>query len=69
MEKENYVMYILKSKENIDRYIAANNYKSAFGLLLSVLDRLDGNEKNEFITYYLNDFFVIKPTDSHLNPR
>ena len=69
-EQDNDVIYILKSKENIDRYIAANNYRSAFGLLLAVLDRLDdGKQKNDFITHYLNDFFTKKPRDSHLNPR
>lgn len=69
-QEENDEIYISESKINIDRYIAANNYRSAFGLLLSVLDRLDdGKQKNEFISYYLNDFFIIKPMDSHLNPR
>ena len=70
MEQDNDAKYISGSKENIDRYIAANNNRSAFGLLLSVLDRLDdGKQKNEFITHYLNDFFTKKPQDSHLNPR
>jgi hypothetical protein len=70
MEQDNDAKYISGSKENIDRYIAANNYRSAFGLLLSVLDRLDdGKQKNEFITHYLNDFFTKKVWDSHLNPR
>lgn len=70
MEQDNDAKYISGSKENIDRYIAANNYRSAFGLLLSVLDRLDdGKQKNDFITHYLNDFFTKKHWDSHLNPR
>lgn len=70
MEQDNDVIYILKSKENIDSCIASNNYRSAFGLLLAVLDRLDdGKQKNDFITHYLNDFFTKKPRDSHLNPR
>ena len=70
MKEENDELYISGSKENIDRYIAANNYRSAFGLLLSVLDRLDdGKQKNEFISYFLNDFFTLKPSDSHLNLR
>jgi hypothetical protein len=70
MEQENDDIYISISKVNINRYIAANNYRSAFGLLLSVLDRLDnGKQKNEFISHYLNDFFTLKPMDSHLNPR
>jgi hypothetical protein len=70
MEQDNDANYISGSKINIDRYIAANNYRSAFGLLLSVLDRLDdGKQKNDFITHYLDDFFTKKPQDSHLNPR
>ncbi len=70
MEQDNDAKYISGSKENIDRYIASNNYRSAFGLLLSVLDRLDdGKQKNDFITHYLNDFFTKKLWDSHLNPR
>ena len=70
MEQDNDVKYISESKINIDNYIDANNYRSAFGLLLSVLDRLDdGKQKNDFITHYLNDFFTKKPRDSHLNPR
>ena len=70
MEQDNDAKYISGSKENIDSYIAANNYRSAFGLLLAVLDRLDdGKQKNDFITHYLNDFFTKKPWDSHLNPR
>jgi hypothetical protein len=70
MEQDNDAKYISESKENIDRYIAANNYRSAFGLLLSVLDRLDdGKQKNDFISHYLDDFFRLKSQDSHLNPR
>jgi hypothetical protein len=70
LKEDNDELYISGSKINIDRYIAANNYRSAFGLLLSVLDRLDdGKQKNDFITHYLDDFFTKKPQDSHLNPR
>jgi hypothetical protein len=70
LKEENIELYISQSKINIDRYIAANNYFAAFGLLLSVLDRLDdGKQKNEFISYFLNDFFIRKPIESHLNPR
>jgi len=70
MEQDNDAKYISGSKENIDRYIDANNYRSAFGLLLAVLDRLDdGKEKNDFIKHYLDDFFRLKSQDSHLNPR
>jgi hypothetical protein len=70
MEENNDLLYISESKRNIERYIAANNYRSAFGLLLSVLERLDdGEQKNDFINYFLNDFFTLKPSESHLNPR
>ena len=69
-QEENYELYISDSKKNIDRYINNNNYRSAFGLLLCVLDRLDdGKQKNNFITHYLNNFFVLNPKDSPLNPR
>lgn len=70
MEQENVDIYISKSKENIDKFIAANKYKAAFGLLLAVLDRLDdGEQKNNFISHYLNDFFTLNPMESPLNPR
>jgi hypothetical protein len=63
-------IYISASKQSINKYINANNYKLAFGLLLSVLDRLDdGTQKNDFITDYLNMFFTLSPCNSHLNPR
>lgn len=70
MEQENVDIYISKSKENIDNFIAENKYRAAFGLLLAVLDRLDdGEQKNNFISHYLNDFFTLNPMESHLNPR
>jgi hypothetical protein len=69
-QEENDKLYILGSKKNIDKFIDDNNYRSAFGLLLTVLDRLDdGKQKNEFITHYLDNFFTLNPKDSHLNPR
>ena len=69
-KEEDDEIYISLSKQSINKYIDANNYRSAFGLLLSVLDRLDdGNQKNDFITYYLDNFFTLKPNHSHVNPR
>ena len=61
--------YISASKINIDSYIKDNNYRSAFGLLLAVLDRLDDGKqkKNEFIAHYLNKFFETR-AHSPLNP-
>ena len=44
--------YISGSKQNIDNYILKNEYRKAFGLLILVLERLDDNQKNEFIDYY-----------------
>ena len=43
--EDNVKIYISMSKQN-------NDYKKAFGLLILVLERLDENEKNEFINYY-----------------
>ena len=51
-KEENAKIYILKSKPSIDTYINRNEFRKAFGLLILVLERLDENEKNEFIDYY-----------------
>ena len=51
-KEENAKIYILKSKQDIDTYINRNEFRKAFGLLILVLERLDENEKNEFIDYY-----------------
>ena len=51
-KEENDKIYILGSKKNIDSFINKNEYKKAFGLLILVLERLDDNQKNEFIDYY-----------------
>jgi hypothetical protein len=45
-------IYIIKSKENIDDFMHKNEFRRAFGLLIAVLERLDNNEKIEFIDYY-----------------
>jgi len=52
-KEENDKIYILGSIKNIDSFINNNNYRTAFGLLIAVLERLDdGNQKNEVIDYY-----------------
>jgi len=50
--EDNVKIYISMSKQNINNYIINNDYKKAFGLLILVIERLDENEKNEFINYY-----------------
>ena len=51
-EEDNNKIYTKISKTNIDNYISNNNYKNAFLLLIMVLERLDNDEKIEFIDYY-----------------
>ena len=51
-KEENDKIYILGSKKNIDSFIQNCEYRKAFGLLIMVLERLDDNQKNEFIDYY-----------------
>jgi hypothetical protein len=51
-QEDNGKLYILGSKTNIDNYIHKNEYRKAFGLLILVLERLDDNQKVEFINYY-----------------
>lgn len=73
-KEENDEKYIIDSKKNIDNFIYNNNYRSAFGLLIMVLERLDdGKQKNEFIDYYSKNIFkmynICDANNSHLNPR
>ena len=51
-QEENDKKYILGSKQDIDNYIHKNEYRKAFGRLILVLERLDDNQKVEFIDYY-----------------
>ena len=44
------------SKINIDNFIHKNNFWKAFLLLIMVLERLDNDEKVEFIDYYSKKF-------------
>ena len=50
--KDNKKIYIRMSKMSIDNYIYNYSYKKAFLTLIMVLERLDNNEKVEFIDYY-----------------
>ena len=51
-KEENDELYISGSIKNIDTFINKREYRKAFGLLILVLERLDDNQKNEFIDYY-----------------
>jgi hypothetical protein len=50
-------IYFRESKENIDNYLHTGKYSGAFGLLISVLNRLDDKERSELIKYYHDDLF------------
>lgn len=50
-------IYFEKSKENIDNYLKQGKCSSAFGLLVSVLNRLDNEERDELIKYYEKNTF------------
>jgi hypothetical protein len=64
--EENKKLYICHSKLNIDDYINKNDYNKAFILLILVLERLDENEKIEFINYYSSKLNKINSENSHL---
>jgi hypothetical protein len=51
-EDEDEKEYILGSIQSIDNFIHKNQYKEAFWLLILVLERLNDNQKIEFIDYY-----------------
>ena len=66
---DNHQIYIQLSKSNIDKAIYNNNYKKAFSLLIMVLERLNNEEKVEFINYYstrLHSMLIgISPLNDH----
>jgi hypothetical protein len=51
-QEEKDEIYILGSKQNIDDFINKKEYRKAFGLLILVLERLNSDQKNDFIDYY-----------------
>jgi hypothetical protein len=70
-QEDNGKTYMQMSKNNIDKFTSENNYKKAFALLILVLERLNDNEKVEFIDYYskkLNELFFVERS-SHLEDR
>ena len=48
-------IYIINSKQSIDNYIRRREFRSAFGLFVLVLARLEIDELPEFIQYYNNN--------------
>ena len=67
-QAENTKIYIQMSKTNIDKSINIFDYRKAFTLLILVLERLNENDKVEFIDYYskkLNELYFMG-FDSHL---
>ena len=45
--------YIKLSKEVIDTYLDKRDYRQALGRLLLTLDKLDGDDKEEMVNYYI----------------
>ena len=69
ISEDNRNTYILKSKQGIDSYIYRNDYKKAFLRLILVLERLDNNEKVDFIDYYSKKFNSLFLGVSYLDNR
>jgi hypothetical protein len=70
-QEEDNKLYIQMSKKNIDKFIDYFDYRKAFTLLILVLERLNENDKVEFIDYYskkLNELYFIGG-DSQLEAR
>ena len=53
--KKDIKIYINLSKEVIDTYLDKRDYRQALGRLLMTLDKLDGDDKQEMINYYINN--------------
>ena len=57
IQEDNNKKYIQISKSNINAYIYNNDYKKAFSLLIMVLERLNNDEKIEFIDFYSKQLY------------
>ena len=53
--KKDIKIYINLSKEVIDTYLDKRDYRQALGRLLMTLDKLDGNDKQEMVNYYIDN--------------
>jgi hypothetical protein len=51
-DKEEKALFIFSSKRTIDNCIHADDYRTAFNTMIFVLERLNNEEKTEFIDYY-----------------
>ncbi len=56
-QEENNKLYIQLSKNNIDVCIYKNDYKQAFWIFIMVLERLNNDDKVEFIDYYIKKLY------------
>ena len=52
--QEDRLEYIKLSKRNINALVYMKDYRRSIMLLIMVLERLDENEKKEFIDYYVD---------------
>ena len=68
-KQKNINEYIEMSKITIDIYIHKKYYEKVFSLLIMVLERLDNDEKVEFIDYYSKKLYNSIEDISHLNGR
>ena len=53
--KKDIKIYINLSKEVIDTYLDKRDYRQALGRLLMTLDKLDGDDKQEMVNYYIDN--------------
>lgn len=58
--QEDRLEYIKLSKRNIDTLVYMKDYRRSIMLLILVLERLDENEKKEFIDYYVDKIYNSK---------
>ena len=68
-QEDNNKIYIQMSKTSIDTFINNNDYQKAFVLLVMVLEKLDNDEKVEFIDYYSKNLYKSIRGISHVDVR
>jgi hypothetical protein len=49
------LLYIKLSKEVIDEYLSKQCYREALSRLLRTMEKLDGEDKDEMVKYYINN--------------
>lgn len=66
-DKEEKLLFIFSSKRTIDNCIHTDDYRTAFNTMIFVLERLNNEEKTEFIDYYCKNIKYIQFLNNYMS--